>query len=112
MAAIAGRHAMAATAIAPAIAAMTRMLPIIRGDAFFIRTCSWAALLPSLVAWTPTPLLIKSISPRLFPSALGGGDVLQPAVTRLDAPEPHHHDLNDHEADHQPQHSRQLIRRH
>ena len=39
-------------------------------------------------------------------------DILQPAVARLDAPGPHHHDLDDHKADHQPDHARQLVGRH
>ena len=40
MAAIAGRHTIAVTAIAAAIAAMATMLPIIRGDVFVIRAFS------------------------------------------------------------------------
>src|SRR5262245_64135344 len=39
-------------------------------------------------------------------------NVLPPAVARLHAPAPHHQDLNDHKADHQPEHARQLIGRH
>jgi hypothetical protein len=35
--------------------------------------------------------------------------LLQPAIARLDAPGPHHHDLNDYEADHHPDHARQLV---
>ena len=40
------------------------------------------------------------------------GDILQPAIARLDAPGPHHHDLNDHKTDHQPDDARQLVGRH
>jgi hypothetical protein len=39
-AAIAGRHAIAATAIAPAMAAMAMIPPIVRGDAMVSSTCS------------------------------------------------------------------------
>src|SRR5882672_3441659 len=46
------------------------------------------------------------------PSGRSSSDILQPAIARLDAPDPHHHDLNHHKADHQPDHARQLVRSH
>src|SRR5664280_2526641 len=45
-------------------------------------------------------------------SGLCGGDILQATIARLDAPGPDHHDLNHHQADHQPHHTGQLIARH
>ena len=52
-------------------------------------------------------------APRAMPSATrssrGCRDILQPPIARLHAPGPHHHDLDQHQADHQPDHARQLV---
>src|SRR5215475_11728668 len=53
-----------------------------------------------------TPWRVSGRTPSGF-----GRDILQAAIARLDAPGPHHQDLDDHDRDHQPDHARQTVRR-
>src|SRR5215468_3255708 len=48
-------------------------------------------------------------SPDMTISSLRSRDILQRAGTRLNAPEPHNNDLEDHQPNHQPDHARQAV---